>query len=339
VRACLDELLADREAARYSKYMLGNRGGVPFAVCPRGDGSLPSSLDQAALKADILAQFAGNGAFQPLVINRPVDFHDFHYSPEELNVSGTTQKAEARFCAVIGISPMVLDLPVGLEHSTYSNKESALRAAWTDLVVPTMNYIAGELREQLLGEFYVVTEDLWVAFDYSEVKALLEDENAMYARATMAYEKGWLKRSDVRAQAGFTSEPEDDIYKPLPAEEAQDPRHALARDDYQAGLITVNEARAMVDYPALPEGNELRVPQELHLAADDPPDVGPGGKALAIKRLDVWDDREIAEYFRKLAPEKYDGLITAGRTRDGREADTQTTARPTAAERTEVSVT
>ena len=260
IRAVLDDLLADREAARYTRYMLQHRGGVPFAVCPRGDGTLPSSIDAASLKAEIVAAFAGAGAFQPLVINRPVDFHDFVHSPADLNVAGTRQTSEARFCSVIGISPMVLDLQVGLEHSTYSNKESALRAAWTDLVVPTMNYVAGELREQLLGEFYPETEDLWVAFDYSEVKAMGEDETALYQRITLGYEKGWLKRSEARAQANYQSEAEDEIYRPAPE----------------------------------PSGfgfSHFPVPER--------------------KAMDTWDDAEIARYYREMAPEKYDGLITA----------------------------
>ena len=126
------------------------------------------------------------------------------------------------------------------------------------MVVPTMNYIAGEIRAQLAPEFYGEREDIWMDFDYSKVKALLEDENALYERMTKAYEKGWLKRSEVRAQADYQSGPEDEAYRPEPAPSAF------------------------------------------------------GFASLGRKELgEPWDDREIARYFRALAPERYADLITA----------------------------
>lgn len=276
LRAVRDDLLADRASSRFSATALESRGGFPFAVSPKEPSPLSKSATSERLKEQIVSAKQGPERFDPLVLNIPVDFHDFHYSPEELNASGVRQTAEARVCSVIGISPMVLDLQVGLEHSTYSNKESALRAAWTDLVVPTLNQIAGELREQLLVvDFYPGATDLWVAFDFSDVKALQEDETAVVKRATIAYDSGWMKRSEARAEKGLASDPEDETYKPV----APSPFGA----PFDAG---VEEA-----------GGEK------------------SGKGLDHKRLDVWHDPEIAEYFRKIAPEKYDGLITATETK------------------------
>jgi HK97 family phage portal protein len=257
IRACLPEIAADREASIYSATIMKQGGGVPFAVSPK-ESPHPQGLDAAKLKEEIVAAMHGPG-FQPLVINRPVEFHDFVFNPSEVGSSSAHTLAEERICAVLNIPPVVLNFGAGLSRSTYSNYEQARRIAWEDGYVPTLDIIADELREQLLKDFEPNNTKFWMEFDYSRVPGMREDLTAIYQRETLAYEKGVKKRSEARAPLGLQSDEEDEIYK------------------------------------AAPSGG-------FGFASLRP---------TATKQGDLWDDAEIVRFYRELAPEQYDGLITA----------------------------
>jgi HK97 family phage portal protein len=258
IRACLAEIAADREASIYSAAILKQGGGVPFAVSPK-DSPHPKGLDAAKLKEEIVAAMHGPG-FQPLVINRPVEFHDFVFNPEQIGVGSAHRLPEERISAVLGIPAVVLGFGAGLDRATYSNFEQARRIAWEQCLVPTLNYMAAELREQLLIEFEPNNKEFWVAYDYEEVPGLREDQTMAYQREVLAWDKGLKKRSEARASLGLMSDEEDEIYKAAPSQ----------------------------------------------------PGFGFGGLSRAERKaFGLWDDQEIARYFRDLAPERYDSLIAA----------------------------
>jgi HK97 family phage portal protein len=261
MRACMNELYADREASLYSASIMKNGGGVPFAVSPK-ESPHPKGLDAAKLKAEIVAAMQGPG-FQPLVINRPVDFHDFVFNPEQVGAAQAHRLPEERVAAVLGIPAVVLGFGAGLDRATYSNFEQARRIAWEDCIVPTLNYIGSELREQLLPEFETNNKNFWCGWDYTDVPGLREDLTALYSREVLAYDKGVKKRSEARTDLGLQSGPEDDIYKAAPAggfgfggfhapdfkqgalwddEEIVHYFRELAPDKYH-GLITAREAK------------------------------------------------------------------------------------------------
>jgi phage portal protein BeeE len=133
------------------------------------------------------------------------------FSPEELDVKMLRRMPEERFAAVIGIPAIVLGFGSGGDSSTYNNTEQADERAIENYVVPLSRYIAGELTHQL-GPDFDFRKNQKFRFDLSQVRALADDQDKLYERLDRAYNGGWLKRSEVRAAAGYDFKPEDEVY-------------------------------------------------------------------------------------------------------------------------------
>jgi hypothetical protein len=116
---------------------------------------------------------------------------------------------------------MVLGYGAGLEHSHYSNYESALKAAWNGFVIPTMKVIASELGHQLLPDYYNPREkERWVEFDTSEVWALQEDEKSIAEREVLKWNSGLTTRNEARGALGLEPLPDGDKVIELPVQAA-----------------------------------------------------------------------------------------------------------------------
>jgi HK97 family phage portal protein len=72
--------------------------------------------------------------------------------------------------ATLGVPPSIVGL---LEYANYSNMEIQQKKFWEDAVIPILNIIADKLTLCLAPHF---NEDYWFDFDFSDIKALQEDE-------------------------------------------------------------------------------------------------------------------------------------------------------------------
>ena len=109
----------------------------------------------------------------------------------------------------------MLGYGAGLDKATYSNARQLVEYATESYLVPLYRYIEEELTTQFLGDFEDDTERHQFRFDLSAVRALSEDQDALYARLSVGYKSGWLKRSEVRELAGYEFDAEDEIYAPI----------------------------------------------------------------------------------------------------------------------------
>ena len=128
---------------------------------------------------------------------------------------------ESRFASVIGIAKETLGFGVADTSSTYNNVTSADARSIQTYVRPLWSYIEDELTHQLGPDFGLKPNQRF-DFDLSEIAALQEDRGALFARETLAYEKGVKKRSEVREALGLDSSPEDDVYYILAATEQKE---------------------------------------------------------------------------------------------------------------------
>ncbi len=118
----------------------------------------------------------------------------------ELDLGHAFGHTESRICVPFGVPPILIGLKVGLDRATYSNAEQAEDHYWNNTGVPLYKSIASKLTHGLAKEF---GEDVVIVADFSEVRALKEDEDARATRSSTLWEKGILRLDEARQMVGF----------------------------------------------------------------------------------------------------------------------------------------
>lgn len=207
VASVLRELYTDQQAAHFSAHIMKHVGVVPFVVAPKPG---VEDVDTDRIKAEIMRRITGDEVGKPLVLTSGVDIIKLSLTPAELNLDAMRRVPAERMCAVIGIPAMALGFQY--DRATFSNYEQAVASAYESFLIPLWRYIAEELSHQLLPDFGGEGGAARVDHDLSKVRALQEDEDALYRRVVPAWTAGLIKRGEARAKLGFASGPEDDVY-------------------------------------------------------------------------------------------------------------------------------
>lgn len=127
------------------------------------------------------------------------------YSPQDMALDSLRNVPTGRICGALGLDPMVLGLPS--ENKTYANYEEANEAAIETALLPLKRVVARTLTRQALKE--PKRRCFW---DYSEVRALQDDVDALYKRVVDAYAKGAIMRSEAKQMLGLPHEKGDQVY-------------------------------------------------------------------------------------------------------------------------------
>ncbi len=205
------ELRADQELAQYTHAILRNMGVVSVIITPKDAQAQFEDGHADLIKTKFQAVTTGENRGEPLVLDAPLDIQSPGWSPKDLDIASMAEPIEARLCSVLGIHPAVLNLSVGLKHSTFSNMREAREAAWEQCIIPMQALCADVLNNQLLPDFGDSRHER-CRFDLSEVRALAEDENERAERLGKAYQYGGIKRSEYRAALGYESDQNDELY-------------------------------------------------------------------------------------------------------------------------------
>lgn len=211
--AALREVVGDNTAATIGTALLVNGGIAGVAISPkenRANELKPEKREE--LKQKFRENTVGDGAGTPSFFPFPVDVVQLGYSPEQLNLGGTRATMVSRILAAAGIDPMVLGLPS--EQKTYSNYKEANEAAHENTLLPNMAVWAKQLTRQTLRVDYPGSSAFRVWWDTSEVRALQDDQDKLWGRVTLAYDKGVIKRMEAKQLLGQDfDESDDDVYK------------------------------------------------------------------------------------------------------------------------------
>lgn len=279
VRSLLRTVFTDNEYEQYSALMAKNSGVPPFGIIPK---TLPGvKVDAQKIKEEILRRTSGDERGKPTVFTQQVEVVKFGYSPEEMDLAMLRRVPEERLSGVLGIPAIVLGFGAGLEHGTFENFEQAVEMAYEGFAVPLWDYFADELSVQLLPDYDGQTRGdeptREVRADYSKVRALQEDQDALHKRLDKSFIADWMKRGEVRAKAGLSVDP--------------------SRDDFY-----YSELMAAMEPEEDPEGDDL--------------DDGADGKgALQFKQIvgemDTGTDEGARQWWMRGAPDDLIGLMDA----------------------------
>jgi HK97 family phage portal protein len=205
--ALMREFFGDSEAANYYANIMGGSGMPPFFVT-LDPGMTMKPEDMEKFRAELLRRTTGDRKGEPMVIKggKPTKLG---FSPRELDLRESRYMAEERFCAVMGIPAVVLELGSGMQHSIYNNVKQAMERAYYSYIIPLLRHLEEELTVQLLADFESTDADgaistgRYLKHDLSKVQALQDDVDAKAKRVQGLYDAEIIMRSEARSEMNY----------------------------------------------------------------------------------------------------------------------------------------
>jgi HK97 family phage portal protein len=201
VKAVTTELELDPRTRRY----LNGLFKAPWAsgiIAPGSDDVSWTKDDVSVIRAKLREEVSGESAGGALVLSKKATYEKLGLSPSDMDVSSISENVEARIAAAIGVSPMLLQLPVGLKHSTYSNYEEAKKAATENVLAPLWS-VLGRVFTKLYREMGI-GDKVMVAFDLKAVLALQENVNDLHERTREDFKANIIDQETALVESGRT---------------------------------------------------------------------------------------------------------------------------------------
>lgn len=240
LKAAMREIATENEAATYSAALLRNFG-IPGAVFVTKEnlGEDEVTPKHISMLRDGWDNLTGEGRGRLAVIPLAGQLQSLGMKPKEMELGALREVPMMRICAAIGIDPLVMGFET--KNKTYSNVEQAKRAAYESCLIPMKRMIASQLTTQLLSKFGERQRSR-VGWDYSQVSALQDDQDALFTRYVEAYARGVIKRSEAKNALGLEFDASDEIYVHDAALGVDDEKKKLRKAIGQ--LVRENRARA-----------------------------------------------------------------------------------------------
>lgn len=250
LKRLLREVASDAEATRFAQQLLQNFG-IPGLVVELPVDSEMSRDDRLQMKSDIANAFGGENRGNVGVLSDGASMKQFGFTPEQLNLTALHNIPESRICAVLGVPPAVAGLNIGLEQtSNYASLRVVFESFTERRLIPLWKMDEQKWNRQLKAEF-TADRKLVIAHDLSEVRALQEDMDALFARLDFAVEHHWILPDEAREQVGLPPLPDGsgmEVQKPpAPTPPGQQPGPNQPSADQAAKDLTDLMLKAPVD--------------------------------------------------------------------------------------------
>lgn len=149
------------------------------------------------------AQFAGIRNWHRIaILDEDAEYQQMAIDLDKMTMLDLTQVSEARICAVFGVPPSVVGAMLGMESSSYANRESDQKLFWRSTLMPEYRRISGALTRGSRDDFSEA-QRARIEPDFSTVAALQENADARYKRATEAFSIGFITRNEARVHVGL----------------------------------------------------------------------------------------------------------------------------------------
>jgi HK97 family phage portal protein len=206
----LSEIYTDEEAAAFVAALVRNTAIPGIVIMPDTEKVKVVPEDAISLKENFKRKFGGDNRGEPLITNFAAKVFQMGFSPEQLQFKEVRRLPEERVAAQFQIAPVVAGLGAGLDKSTYNNYEQAERHSYQSALIPAWTEFAEEFTSQLLPEFTGGGRDYIFRYDYSEVRALQESQDAVNNRLSRLWTSDGITRAELREGLGFSFEPKRD---------------------------------------------------------------------------------------------------------------------------------
>jgi HK97 family phage portal protein len=213
------EIASDAEAMRFADQLLRNFG-VPGLVVELPPDVVMSRDQKVDMKMGIENAFGSNNRGNVGLLTEGATMKQFGFNPQQMNLEVLHNVPEARICSVMQVHPAVAMLGVGLVQTANFASLKAVYEAFTERkLVPMWKMDEAKWNKRLKPDF---TSDATtvIMHDLSDVRALQEDQDALYLRLDAAVKTGWVLPDEARSEVGLPPMPDgtgmDKIAKPAP---------------------------------------------------------------------------------------------------------------------------
>jgi HK97 family phage portal protein len=207
LKRLLREVASDAEATRFSQQLLQNFG-IPGLVVELPVDSEVTRDDRLQMKQDISNAFGGANRGNVGVLSDGATMKQFGFNPRELDLTALHNIPESRICAVLGVPPAVAGLNIGLEQtSNYASLRVVFESFTERRLIPLWRMDEDKWNRQLKPDF-TTDRKLIIAHDLNEVRALQEDQDALFARLDLAVQHKWVFPDEAREQVGLPPMPD-----------------------------------------------------------------------------------------------------------------------------------
>ena len=214
LRTVLREVLQDEEAGLFAAALLANMGIPGVMLIPDlGPGEPgPDEKEAEAVAKQFHQRFSGPRRGRPLMMTGKVDVKVLSFNPDQMNFEIMRRIPEERISAVTGVPAILAGLGAGLDKATYSNARE-LREFFTEQsVIPFWSLLEEEYTWQLMPDFGGGE----LGYDLTDVRALQQDQDALWKRNLEALERGAITVAEFRKAVGLEEIPGTDIFLRAP---------------------------------------------------------------------------------------------------------------------------
>lgn len=230
LRSVLREIYGDESAGQMATALLSNSGVPNVVISPKQDFGLTETEAEQVQRA-FQQKVGGKNRGMPLIMSGSMEVKKMAFSPTELDIGTLRRVPEERISAVLGVPAILAGLGAGLDRATYSNA-SELREFFTEnKLIPLWKQVGEELTQQVLLRDYDVSDGTYAEYDFSKVRALQTDQDALYTRMNVGVQGGWITIAEAREQVGLPVDESQEVYI-LDANKVLTPANSI--DEYTA---------------------------------------------------------------------------------------------------------
>lgn len=206
LKAAMRQILTDNQIAAYQyRVVMSPTPGLAVLI-DGSEGYMTEEVHQQ-LKARIEGELGGESVGRPAVLEG-VKLEKLGFSPKDLDITAMARYPEERICSAMGLPPSVVGVGAGLDRSTYSNYETALKAAVTNHLDPLWVEIERAFTK-ILHLLDPASARLVARYDRSVVRAYQQDEDELAARVDKLFRASIIDRAQAKTMLGMKPEESD----------------------------------------------------------------------------------------------------------------------------------
>lgn len=219
------EIASDAEAMRFQDQLLANFG-IPGLVVQLPPDVVMSRDEKLEMKTGIEQAFGSSNRGNVGLLTEGATMAQFGFNPQQMNMEVLHNVSESRICSVMQVHPAVAMLGVGLMQTANFASLKAVYEAFTERkLVPLWKM--DEQKWRKLRVDFTSDKSIVIMHDLSDVRALQEDQDALYMRLDTAVKTGWVLPDEARSEVGLPPMPDgkgmEPIAKPAPLVPGQVP--------------------------------------------------------------------------------------------------------------------
>lgn len=213
LRAMLQEVFTDTEAAQFSEVVLKNMGIPGLMISPKDSNVRVTPTQVAELKKEVEDAFTSENRGKTFVMGAATEVSQFGFDPNKLMLANIRDIAEERVCAILGIPAAVVGFGAGLQSTKVgATMRELVRLAWVQCMNPMQNSFGRQLTHQILPDFQSQTARFRVRFDASDVSVFQEEQNLTADRVRQSVLAGLLRVDRGQGMLGLEVDETQKVY-------------------------------------------------------------------------------------------------------------------------------